>query len=322
MSYDLNKAKKIIKNYVDSELKELYDANLQTYHKHVNNNFLELSLYKRFIELKGFQLLWWESYTKTKYHLKEIALNSNVKLDETDKEEAFYDWLKICINPQREVNYDFYFEKNKLDREKEVKEILFDEKGDLRSIFKEKDDWQIRLRTIADWFLKRYDIVTARKIYKHIKSKTFFDKIRLFIPRLIGAIFIGFLPLIMGQETWELPLKLDYWWTIVLSILSWFFAYSYLTVECHNIIRKKNDALKRGVSVFLMGLLYSLVFAFVIVSVMGRHFVISEDLKSKWVDFMGTQIYCENIIFFASLALLIGIFIQVFWEEKTITEPL
>ncbi|MFN3479765.1 MAG: hypothetical protein ACK415_05185 [Thermodesulfovibrionales bacterium] len=294
------------------------------------NDYAKLLEFKRCIEEKGFQLRYWESYTKTKQYIKDIALKDEIEKEndkENDKERAFYDWLKICVNPQKEVNYDFYFEKNGLDKEEDVKKILFDKENNLKKIFKEnekKTDWQIRLRTIADWFLKRYDIATAVKIYKHIESphKTFFDKVRLFIPRLIGAIFIGFLPLITGQETWELPLKLGWLWTILLSCLSLAFAYLYLTVECHNIIRKKKEALKRAFFVFFMGLLYSLVFSFVIVSIMGKHFIETQNFKAKCVDLMGIEIYFENIVFFASLALLIGIFIQVFWEEKTITEPL
>lgn len=41
-----------------------------------------------------------------------------------------------------------------------------------------KDDWKIRLRTIADWFLRRYNIKISRRIFKSI-NPPFFDRIRL-----------------------------------------------------------------------------------------------------------------------------------------------
>jgi len=312
-----------IDSFFREAVKEVACLDLEKYVEEKKENFNILFKCKYFIEGNTLTLRCWETYTKVKYYLKELALG---KLEiERLKEEAFYNWLKICINPQREVNYDFYFEKNKLDKEEEVRRILFEEdgKGRIRDIFT-KDDWQIRLRTIADWFLKRYDIATARKIYDFIRKpyKSCFDNVRLCLPRLIGAIFIGFLPLITAKDIWELPLKLGLFWTIVISFLSIGFAYLYLTAECYNVIKKKKAAYTRAARVGVSGLIYSLLFAVFIVSILGKHFI-TGNLKSNGINFVpGTEIYLENVIFFASAALLIGIFIQIFWEEKTITEPL
>jgi len=314
-----------INSFVSESVKEIACLDLEKYVEEKKENFAILFQCKYFIEGKALTLRCWETYTKVKYYLKELALNQIQDKFDILKEEAFYHWLKICINPQREVNYDFYFEKNKLDKEEEVRRILFEEdgKGRIRDIFT-KDDWQIRLRTIADWFLKRYDIATARKIYKNINPhfKTCFDKVKLWVPRLIGAVFIGFLPLIMGQEIWELPLKLGWCWTVILSILSGGFAYLYLTLECYYITKKNKGVWGRAFKILCIGVLYSLIFALFITSIMGKHFIVSDELMRKGVDFFGIQIFFNNVIFFASAALLIGIFIQIFWEEKTITEPL
>ena len=293
------------------------------------DSFGKLKDYVEYLELYNLKDTLPESWFNAKRKLKKIALENNT-LDTADKEEAFYDLLKICVNPQKEINYDFYFEKHRINKEDEVEEILFDKDkgGQLRGIFlmKEGDsqDWQIRLRTIADWFLKRYDFKNAKKILKNIdsKHKTVFDRIKLFSPRLWGAISIGFLPLIVGQETWELPLKLG--WNLVsgLSILFLLIIFWYLRIECFNVTRDKTTVQKRAMSVCLRGFGISLIFSTFIVYVMGEYSVITSDLKKKAFDFFGTPLYLENIIFFTSAALLIGIFIQVFWEEKTITEPL
>ena len=304
----MNNSDKIVEEKVSSKLKEFYKARLQDYPAANKNDFRKLSLYKRFIEVESLQILWWESYIQTKYYLKEIARKAKTN---NDFEEALHDWLKICINPQKDTNYDFYFEKNGLNTEEEVKNILFDQNGNIRETFK-KSDWQIRLRKIADWYLKRYNIFTAAKIHKSIK---------LFLPRLWGAIFIGFLPLIVGEETWLLPLQLGWKWIMSLCITFLAITYGYLTIEAYNIIHRLKDALIRARFIFFSGFLISLIFSNIIVFIMGPHLVNNEFRAKGWICF-GRLVFSENIIFFASAALLIGIFIQIFWEERTITEPL
>jgi len=98
-----------ITGFVEETLKE---SNGETFKK--LKDFIE------YVELYGLKDIMPESYIDAKYNLKELAIR-NSALSDHDREEAFYDWLKICINPQKEVNYDFYFEKNKLDKENEVR---------------------------------------------------------------------------------------------------------------------------------------------------------------------------------------------------------
>ncbi len=324
-----------IEEKIEKTLKELkqegiYSEDFKCYPDNNSTDFEKLINYKLFLEIKNIQTNLWESYTKTKYYLKELA-SEDGKVPDKSKEIIFYEWLKICVNPQGEKNYDFYFEKNKLDKENEVKGILFENNGDgpLKDTFTQQD-WQIRLRTIADWFLKRYDSKTASKILKNIQSpyKNIFDRIKLLTPRLWGAIFIGFLPLIVGQETWDLPLKFlnvspetGWIWVAALSALFVLISFGYLIIECYNITRNTITAIKRAGFVCLEGFLISLIFSSIIVYVMGEYSV-SESLKVWGWNPLGRKIFSANILFFASAALLIGIFIQVFWEEKTITEPL
>jgi hypothetical protein len=277
------------------------------------NNFVE------YVELYGLKDRLPESYIKAKHRLKEIAVQDNISLNNKKREIAFYDWLKICINPQKEASYDFYFEKNNINKEQEVKEILFDKNGNLREIFK-NEDWQIRLRKISDWFLKRYEITTAKKILKSIKS-SFLDKLKLYLPRLWGAIFIGFLPLIMGQETWDLPHKLHPVSVILLSLVFFAVAIIYLTNECYNIIRDKAESELRALKVGGRGALISVIASFFICLSIGEDSV-HVDYSKIYLNLSAGMSIWKNILFFASSALLIGIFIQVFWEEKTITEPL
>ena len=53
-----------------------------------------------------------ESYLDAKFHQKKIALNSD-EIPINEKNDAFYDWLNVCINSKNDTNINFYFERNK-----------------------------------------------------------------------------------------------------------------------------------------------------------------------------------------------------------------
>jgi len=287
-----------------------------------DENYNELYKYKSLIEIKGLQQRFWESYTNIKFHLKERALKNGGTNEEIEK--AFYEWLKICINSQKDPNYDYYFELHKLNKEMQVKEILFKNngKGDLREIFKNKneqihDKWRIRLRIISSWFLKRYDWHTAKKIIG-VSNKSKFDYVPLIFPRLLGTIIIGFLPFVFSKGAWDLSISLGLKY-VLFYILFVIIFILYLIYECYNITRDVKIAKKRGIWVGLGGFTVSLISSVIIVYSMSSHFV--QDMTGEWC-IHGHVIFLENISFFASIPLLVGIFIRIFWEEKTITEPL
>ena len=312
---------------VENNIAKFHEINLKYIDK-IKDNYNKLQEYKLFIEIEGLQLRWWESYITVKYHLKRLACENTCN-DKKINEEAFYEWLKICVNSKKEPNYDFYLEKKELNKEVEVTQILFEdnETDDIRNIFKDddgqiRDEWQIRLRTIASWFLKRYNLSTAMKILKNCNTNRF-DQINLILPRLWVAIFIGFLPLLFNQGTWELALNLGLW-CILISFLLIAISISYLKFECYNITRNEKTAKKRGKFVGICGLIISLFISTIIVISKGEFFV-GHDYKTNGLNVVGHIIFLEDILFiliFASAALLIGIFIQIFWEEKTITESL
>lgn len=307
-----------VENRVNSAF-EQYNSRSQ-YLDNIKGDCKKLHYFKTFIEMEGLQYKYWKSYTQTKYYLKQLALENNCN-DEELIESAFYEWLKICVNPNNELNYDFYFETEDLDKECQVKQILFenDGKGNLREIF-ENDEWQIRLRTISSWFLKRYDWSTATKISGFYK-KSIFDQTPLIFPRLLGAIFIGFLSLIFSGDIWGLALELEWLYVYGISFLLVAIFILYLINECYNITHNKKVAIKRGGLVGLYGFIISLVVSLMIVYFLGEHFVGFNYGTGGWY-LLGHLIFLENVLFFASAGLSIGIFIQILWEEKTITEPL
>jgi hypothetical protein len=229
-------------------------------------------------------------------------------------------WLRCCLKD--ECNYFFaVFKECGIKREDDVVNIM---KGSyLWEIINSDEGKNFYKRTVADWFLKRYHRKNAEAILNTMeKSKlSVLDKIKLYYPRLLGTILIGFLPLIAGQETWDLPHKLGY--ELIIPIIFAFFAVStlYLTYECYKIIDDKKEASKRAFRVGIWGLGVSFIFSMIICATLGENSVAKEYAENYW-NFSANMPFLRNVLFFAPSALLIGIFIQVIWEEKTITEPL
>ncbi|MCL0058825.1 TIGR02587 family membrane protein [Dehalococcoidia bacterium] len=293
-------------------------------------NFSELLKCKVYIERMDLKEYWWESYIKVQQKLKDIALQDKKdKLDKNEKEAALYNWLKICVNPEKNPNYDFYFEKERLDHEKQVKEILFDEKGALKDIFKSLA-WQIRLRKIKIWFLKRYDWMTAFKMWWKLKNRRKFDFVDLIFPRLLCAILIGSIPLIMTEEVWRLALGLNWWEIGVIFLSAFIFVLLYFRYECFKTDRKIKSLFPRVFKVGLWGVSASLFFSTIFCIMFSHHFIDFESVAHDGLWYVRylklgpffLAFHGKIIVFFATIALLIGILIQVIWEEKTITEPL
>ncbi len=327
-----------IESFVDNIIRESNNETVQKL-----NDFVD------YLTMYGLKDHLPNAYIDAKYHLKEKAIE-NLDASPDDKTKAaLYDWLKICINTQKDINYDFYFEKNNLNREEEVKTILFGN-GKLRKIFKNRD-WQIRLKTVADWFLRRYNGEIARDILRSHQNFDCWDNLKLFYPRMIVAIIVGLLALMTGQEIWDLPHNISgritgviygpiakFWgWHLsdaysnlvsligLLVIVFFFYVLSvlYLRYECYNIIFDTKAAGCRARKVGGRGLFASLILSTLICYAIGPISGTKEVMNpaTYYSCQAGLPVF-KNIIFFASAALFIGIFMQVFWEKETITEPL
>lgn len=146
--------------------------------------------------------------------------------------------------------------------------------------------------------------------------------VRFFLPRLLGAVFIGFLPMVAGPEMYAFPLKISWIQVSIISGVLFLIAFLYLTVECYNIIGKEG-VWERTCFVVLYGLLASFIMSLFLCDIAAVNFI-DYSKGSYPVGYKGLFgiIYPKIVLFFAPAALLIGIFIQIFWEEKTITEPL
>lgn len=230
-------------------------------------------------------------------------------------------WLRCCIRD--ECNYFFeVFKKCGISREIDALNIIENADNYLWEVINSKEGENYYKRTVADWFLKRYNRDAARRVLNTINKTdlSLFDKFKLCYPRLIGAIFIGFLPLITQKDTWELPLTYSWFFVISLSAISLLMTYLYFRYEYHKVAFDKNQY--RPLKVCTRGVVYSLLMSCIINILFTKQFL--NEKAGYWFSplFPDFKIFPEVWLFFASSALLIGIFIQVFWEEKTVTEPL
>jgi hypothetical protein len=227
------------------------------------------------------------------------------------KKECQRYWLGCCYNSKCDYDFALYRELE-IDRENDIialwsKSILFQNlSAEGKAYYRD---------VCMKFLLRRYSLCKAMKLWEW---KGFFG-INLFLPRLMGAILIGFIPLIMAEEIWKAPSKLFISDPFIFCMLTTLFligSYIYLFIECRNTIGKVpiRDLIWRPFRVFFYGIVISLGLSSLIVHFLSPHVP----------EFSKNDIFLSypTILLFASAALLIGIFIQVFWEEKTITEPL
>lgn len=376
-----------------------------------NHLFQLLDFYEyRFIEL-GKKERYPKVYYQIYYCYYLIFKKWGDELTPKDKTWIQKKWLTVCFNSLSDKALKHWLESKEIDPdgpidvEKNVVDILFDKGGNIEKEFKDDKEMKFYASRAVDWFLKRYDWVSALYINKkrigkknkiEIKKIKFsillilvnillifslfynsqqlninphlstsvrltrdilkdnailgipyyieliflvligigiliafiialikgFEFIRLLLPRLLGAVFIGFIPVVAGSEVYTFPLRLNLMQVSGISSVIFLIALIYLTVECYTMIGKR-DIFGRALGVSLYGLFASLILSLFICDVLAVDFV--DYTRATYnVGYKGLfgVIYPQIVIFFASAALLIGIFIQVFWEEKTITEPL
>ena len=261
-------------------------------------------------------------------------------------------WLNCCRNSK----CDYFFSVLKecgIDRETDVKDIVnkhLKKDAPLAKHIGSSEGVKFYKKTIANWYLRRYNGKAAKEI---LSSSSFdcWDRLKLFYPRLLAAIVVGLLALMTGEEGWNLPHNLSNRIShiscgLLAKLLGWDLPYAYnnliglvgllvvvlffyclsvlyLKYECYNIIFDKQKAGYRARDVGGRGLLASLIFSTIICltigPISGTKEVINPDTYCSFPA--GLPVF-KNIVFFASVALFIGIFIQIFWEKETITEPL
>lgn len=146
---------------------------------------------------------------------------------------------------------------------------------------------------------------------------------RLFLPRLIGGIVVGYMVLIFSNDVWIMIDRLFHSANypancVVIIVLATAFAFFFLLNEVRQTIRNSSVALMRSALIWLMGIFQALVIGLVLSDLFGSG--MSPAANSGMPGIFG-NLYPRFILISAPLALLIGIFVQIIWEDKPITEP-
>ncbi len=323
--------------------------------------------------------------------VKSELYSAKKSYDQSDQDsivrfaELLAEWLEFVLSPKS----DLYFIARGLDKEDEIKSIIYDDKNHKQffSFFLNVPRGRRYLMELVDrWLLQRYDLETVKKILKTLDKvekkeesfklrntftidmitaiilililvssislnqfKCIFDSIfkfglltiyassiilftylykkpamsKRFIPRLFIAIIIGYIPLLFGEEMWKLGYYADYKTIAAIFIFCLGAAYLYLRFEVGNKILDKSKIFIRTWKIFSRGIAYSLIIGFIIQDITCRYMLVSSG-QENFILFDGLlgAISPKILLVFFPLALLIGIFVQIIWEDKPITHPL
>ena len=189
---------------------------------------------------------------------------------------------------------------------------------------------------IALWF------VGYRFLVK--KDLTFFHAA---VPRIAAGIIVGYLPVFLIDEVWDLAGQAASTLATVVVVLS-MPTLMYIYVEVQRRLRDVNLAFRRAFDVFLLGILQSAGFGLVVTSLLGPLMSTRNWGEDGWREAAGEVTLFElqqhlqpalgelprilgvepfpafptALLLMSVLAFFIGTFLQLLWEELPITEPM
>jgi hypothetical protein len=232
-------------------------------------------------------------------------------------------WMDCCRSPK----CDYLF--SALQCTSEPREKTIDREKDLLNLMdpsqpiwnylestETSESIKYRIYLALQFLLRRHAWGTARRILWRNRARFRISDIaplllHFIMPRLFGAIIVGFLPF-FENSTWEVVLRMQISAPFFILILLTF-SFAYFSYDCYSVTEgNARKALKRGALTTLSAYFIACLIACAFVDAMAP--VYRPDAESY------ERI---NLIFiFAGLTLAFGIIIQMFWEDKTIAEPL
>jgi hypothetical protein len=199
------------------------------------------------------------------------------------------------------------------------------------------------VNTLAFWFL----------IYRFCwrKDLTFFHAS---VPRIGAGIIVGYLPVFLIDEVWDLARRP--WFPLgVVVVLLGFTTLLYLYVEVQRRLGDPREAFARARRIFLLGVIEAAGFGIIVTSLLGRFMVVRNwsdeavgvpaellaegahalpmgvlrEYTPPFLGYLPSVVGVDPFLLFPSavllmsfLAIFIGTFLQLLWEDLPITEPL
>ncbi len=202
-------------------------------------------------------------------------------------------------------------------------------------------EWLFNVRFIVQWELRIFYfgfILPTIPIVLYFLLGHQLDWIKIIIPRLAGTIVVGYVLLVVTAEIWEFSLRyyqkekivclIQYIAIITTALLT---SLIYLFIEVNNLVKKPWLAFRRALSLFLLGVTESFIIGLILFDLFANGMtnglmsdlgINADKIVEIRIDGFFGRIYPLPLILYASLALVIGIFVQIIWEDKPITEPL
>jgi len=153
--------------------------------------------------------------------------------------------------------------------------------------------------------------------------------LQLHLPRLAAAILVGYM-LLLNDEAWQGILWLHAWpffGGILIPIVA---VALYILIEMNNVsgIGIKYAIWRKALRLLFRGASYAVLFGIIISDLVGESIVArlvkanSEKPEPEFLPGCFGNVYPEVLCLLAPMALFIGVFIQVLWEDKTLTEKI
>jgi hypothetical protein len=161
------------------------------------------------------------------------------------------------------------------------------------------------------------------------------------VPRIGAGIIVGYLPVFLIDEVWDLARQPLPYLLAVVSMLG-FAILLYLFVEVHSRLSDPRRAFARALDIFLLGMIESAGLGLIVTALLGplmagRNWGLGQisglaETRETLAPFVGELprvmgvepfwVFPSAVFLMSFLAFFIGTFLQLLWEDLPITEPL
>jgi len=177
--------------------------------------------------------------------------------------------------------------------------------------------------TLLAWAYPLFIVLMIFSLFKKLSVW-----LKLLIPRMAAGIVVGYIPLLLTDDSWRTIYYLTGLQGILLFVIVIAFSGFFLFLEVQKIVNNTAVAAVRALPVLCLGLLESFIIGLVVLDLITLAFkptlpaLDSLRLYDGLVHGLFGDIPPKILVLFFPLAFFIGIFIQLLWEEKPVTQPL
>ncbi len=254
-----------------------------------------------------------------------IARQLALKIDNCENNAQWQNyWFSCCISGKCDYLFNliakyknFNFKKIKdinpcIDREEDIKKLLEEnsillKNVEIKGMEKEEHGKKAYLNLCIKFLLKRYALMSALKLWW--KHKNPFVFVNFLLPRLLGVIVLGLLFLFTEVNIKNFVMNMSVGQYLAATSLFIVISFLYMSYECYNVVEERVlKSIGRALVMTVFGLLMSLFL-----------------IKIFFIFMIGIPEKIEvprPELLYVSAALFIGILSAIFFEDKTIAEPL